>query len=68
MNLQEVTLRFQSLCHDGYSLSEIKVKVGDRELAIKDVTFLLETELLKKPIELKLGEEDAKHVVLGNAL
>ena len=55
MTLQELTLRFQSLCHDGYSLSEIKVKVGDRELAIKDVTFLLETELLKKPIELKLG-------------
>lgn len=70
MNLQEVTLRFQSLCHDGYSMSELKVKSGDKELKIKDVVFLLEADFLKSPIELMLDDEsereNAKLTVLGD--
>ena len=58
MNLQELTCRFQSLCHDGYSLSEVKAKIGGNEFNIKDVVFILETELLKKSVEVKLSETE----------
>lgn len=59
MNLQELTCRFQSLCHDGYSLSEVKAKVGENEFSINEVVFLLENDMLKNPIEIKLSEKEA---------
>lgn len=59
MTLQELTLRFQSLCHDGYSLAEVKLKAGDKEFNLADVVFLLEMEHLWNPIEVKV-DEDAK--------
>lgn len=59
MTLQELTCRLQSLCHDGYSMSEIKARVGEHECSINDVVFLLENEMLKNPIEIKLSEKEA---------
>lgn len=57
MTLQELTLRFQSLCHDGYSLAKVKLKAGDEEFKLADVVFLLEMEHLWNPIEVKVDED-----------
>lgn len=52
MTLQELTLRFQSLCHDGYSLAKVKLKAGDEEFNLA--------------VDEESERENAKLTVLGD--
>ena len=58
MRLNEVTVRLQELCHDGYSLNKVRIRIWNREFDLEDIVLLLESENAMYTTEVKLTEKE----------
>lgn len=54
MKLVELTSRLQELCHNGYSLREVKIESEYRMSDISEITLILESGEFVNPIKVKL--------------
>ena len=57
MDLREVTTRFQSLCHEGYSDRQLYVDINGTKIPVEDVIFDFKSDVMSNGfIALKLGD------------
>lgn len=55
MRLSELTGKLQSLCHDGYSLSEVKFSISGKEYTPSEMTMIFYSDVVQDG-KVKIGE------------